>query len=154
DGQVADCDGGGAADVEDAAGVVAADGQPALAGPGNGQAVGDVQLPAGQGEGTVQPGGEADGVGAGVGVGVQHRLAQRTGAVVGEVHHRVGTGKTTVLQYLHPEHAAVPWRGRLLARGGAEGPDPAAQGNGKRHDMVLQRRAGLRYHERPNVPGA
>src|SRR5262249_48884659 len=72
DGQVVDLDvGAAAADAEDSAGVVAADGQPALAGAVDGQVAGDVQLAAGQGDGPVQVVGEADGVGAGMGVGVQ-----------------------------------------------------------------------------------
>src|SRR5262249_33724321 len=154
DGQVAEGDGGGAADVEDATGVVAADGQLALAGPGNGQAVGDVQLAAGQGEGAVQAAGETDQVGAGVGVGVHHRLARRSGAAVGEVHDGEGAGQRAVLQRLQPGRTAGPWSSRPPPGGGAEGPNPAAQGRGKQHGVVLQGRAGLRYNDRTDAAGA
>ena len=80
DGQVVDAHRHAAADPEDPAGVVAADGQPVGARAVDPQVVRDAQLPARQGDGAVTSrGGEADQVGAGVGVGVEDRLPQRPG---------------------------------------------------------------------------
>src|SRR5262249_14956327 len=69
DRQAGDAHRGVVADVEDPAGVVAADGQGVGARPIDHQAVGDGDLAAAQGDGAVQAGGELDRVGAGVGVG-------------------------------------------------------------------------------------
>src|SRR5262249_23303709 len=84
DREVVDGHGNAAADPEDPAGVVAADGQPVSAWAVDGQIVRDAQLTAGQGDGAVtSPGSEVDHVFAGVGIGVEDRLAQRAGAAVG-----------------------------------------------------------------------
>src|SRR5262249_22285257 len=87
-----------AADTEDPALEVAADGQAVGAGAVDRQAVGDAQLTAGQRDGAGQSVGEGDGVGPGQGIGVEDRLAQRTGAAVVEVHDGEGAGDHTVLQ--------------------------------------------------------
>src|SRR5262249_50392029 len=69
DRQVVDVHGNAAADPEDPAGVVAADGQPLSARAVDGQIVRDAQLTTGQGNGAVTSrGGEIDHVGAGVGI--------------------------------------------------------------------------------------
>ena len=75
DRQVGDGHGRVVADVEDPTGVVAADGQPVLAGAGDAQVAGDAQRAAGQADGAMQIGTEGDGVGPRVGVGVEDRLA-------------------------------------------------------------------------------
>src|SRR5262249_32208217 len=67
DRQVVHGHGNAAADPEDPAGVVAADGQYTGAGAVDRQGLGDVQLTAGQGDGAGQPGGEVDHIGSGVG---------------------------------------------------------------------------------------
>jgi hypothetical protein len=77
-----------AQDVEDPAGIVAADRQPFGARTLDVEVVGDLQLAAGQGDGPVQTGGEGDHVGAGVGVSVDDGLAQRLSAAVAEVQDR------------------------------------------------------------------
>src|SRR5262249_56989454 len=100
DGQVVDGHGHAAADPEDPAGVVAADGQYTGAGAVDRQGVGDVQLAAGQCDGAAQPGGEVDHVGAGAGVGGQDGRSQRAGAAVSEVQDREGAGDRAVLQGL------------------------------------------------------
>src|SRR5262249_50723278 len=73
--QIPECEvGANAADAEDAAGVAAADSQPILARTVDRQVVVDVQLAAGQRDGTVAGrGGEADRVCAGVGVSGKDR---------------------------------------------------------------------------------
>ena len=101
-----------AADTEDPALVVAADGQQVGARAVDGQVIRDAQLAAAQGDRAEQPVGEVDGVGAGVvGVGVQDRLAQRAVAGVGQVQDREGAGDRAVLQRFEPR-----------AEPGADGP--------------------------------
>src|SRR5438552_1517157 len=104
DGQAGDGHGRSAADVKDAAGVVAADGQLFGAGTIDGQVVRDVQLTAGEGDGALHFGGEVDRIRAGVGISIQDRLPQRAGAAVGEVQDREGAGQRSVLQNLQPGH--------------------------------------------------
>jgi hypothetical protein len=77
-----------------------------LAGAGDPQVVGDGQRAAGQGDGALQPAGEADSVGPGVGVGVEDGLAQRAGAVVGQVQDGEGAGQRPVFEYVEVEPGA------------------------------------------------
>ena len=98
DGQVVDAHRRAAADVEDPAGVVAADGQPAGARAVDPQVVRDAQLPARQGDRAPQPVGEGDDVGTGVGVGGRDRRPQRAEAAVGEVADREGAEDDAILQ--------------------------------------------------------
>src|SRR5262249_1039045 len=98
-GQVVDAHRRAGADLEDPAGVVAADGQAVSAGAVDAQVVCDQQLPARQGDGAITGRrGEPDQVGAGAGVGVEGRLSQGCGAAVGEVADREGAGDGPVLQ--------------------------------------------------------
>src|SRR5262249_43225059 len=85
DRQAVEDGGDAAADLEDPAGVRAADGQPVGARTGDQQAVRDVKLTADQGDGALETGGEVDDVNARLSVGVQDRLPQRAGAAVGKV---------------------------------------------------------------------
>ena len=106
-----------AADVEDPAGVVAADGQSVRARAVDGQVVRDAQLAAGQRDRAVASrGGEVDQVGAGQGVGVEDRLPQRAGAAVGEVLDRERARHGPVLQGLQPRRDGPGLRGRCGRR--------------------------------------
>src|SRR5262249_35407986 len=91
-GQVVDLDVDTRVDPEHPADVAAADGELVRARAVESQVVADAELAAGQSDGPAQVGGDADHVGAGIGVGVEHRLPQRAGAAVGEVQDREGAG--------------------------------------------------------------
>src|SRR5262245_27978455 len=113
-----------AADLEDPAGVVAADCEPVGARAVDPQVVGDAQLAAGQGDGALQAAGESAHVGPGVAVGVEDRLPQRAGAAVGEVQDREGARQGPAFQGLQPGHEApslVPIRVSGLMAPGAPG---------------------------------
>src|SRR5262249_1715885 len=111
DGQTGDGHGRVVADVKDAAGVVAADGQLVGARPVDGHAAGEIRLGAGEGGGAGQAGGAADG-GAGGGIGGGPRSPQRAGAAVVEVGHGEGAGQPAVFQSFECEPA-----GSLFTRG-------------------------------------
>src|SRR5262245_51211306 len=84
DGQTGEQGGDAAADLEDPALVLAADGHQLRAGAADLQVVGDIELATG-GDRAVRLAGEQDPVGAGLFVGVLDRLPQRSGAAVREV---------------------------------------------------------------------
>src|SRR5262249_9161116 len=87
DGQTGDGHGRARVDVEDPAGVVAADRQPAGAPPSDGHAAREIQLAGFQDDGAVQVGREVDD-GAGGAVGGLDRGPQRTGPAVVQVGHQ------------------------------------------------------------------
>jgi hypothetical protein len=102
DRQVVDGHGNSAADLDDAAGVVAADAQPVSAWAVDGQIVRDAQLTGGQDDRAVASrGGEGDQVRAGEGVGVEDRLPQGTSAALGEVIDHESAGDCPVFQPFH-----------------------------------------------------
>src|SRR5262245_19072508 len=93
DGQAVDAHRRAAADLEDPAGVVAADGQPVGARALDAQVVCDVQFSARQDDSAVAGRWrEADQVGAGVGVGVEGRLPQGAHGDVGKIVNHAGGG--------------------------------------------------------------
>src|SRR5262249_25136646 len=106
EGQVVHGNGDAAGDLQDAAGVVAADRQPVSTWAVDEQVVRDAQLPAAQDNGAAQAVGEDDDVGAGVAIGVEARLAQRAGAAIGQAQDRERARNGPVLQFLQPGHEA------------------------------------------------
>src|SRR5262249_23927090 len=128
DRQVVDGHADAARDPEHAALVAAADGHPFGAGPVDGQVVGDVQLAAGRGDGPAGSGGEFEAMVLGMSVGVEDRLPQRAGAVVGEVLDQERAGDGAILQRLQPGDVARPRPpGREVAASRPAAPPTASQ---------------------------
>src|SRR5262249_53614288 len=151
DRQAVDGHGHGTVDSEDAAAVVAADGQPAGARAVDDQVVRDAQLAAGQHDGAVAGRrGEVDHVGAGLGVGVKDCLPQRTGSAVGEIPDRQGARHGPVLQGFQPGYEAlalVPfWAAPSLALGTWGGRFQASEQRGWPHGSTLHFNSGLPYN--------
>src|SRR5262249_34936590 len=107
-----------AGDIEDAAGVIAADREAAGAGSVDRQVVGDAQFSAGEREGAADCWRESNGVRPGGGVGVQDGLAQRAGAGVLEVEDGERTGDGTVLQRFEGRSGAAGVASRAGVREG------------------------------------
>src|SRR5262249_54094667 len=143
---------------EGGAEVGAAHGQEVGSRPVDGQVVGDSELAAGQGDGPAQSRGELDTIVLGLGVGVEDRLPQRAGAVVGEVLDQERAGDGAVLQRLQPGDVArprPPRRGVAATRAAAPDAESLAWEQGREpHGSTLLQRGGLRYNGEVTARGA
>src|SRR5262249_51078247 len=108
DGQAGDGHARVAQGMEDALGVVTADGDAARTRPRDGQVSGDGQLAAAQGDRTAEAAGEVDGVAAGRGANL---VPQGPGAAVEQVGDGQGAGDSTVFEaFQRRPEAMLPGR--------------------------------------------